>query len=205
MSSEFEAWPKIYRKGKGVYVVTEKIDGTNAHVAILDIENISKEHHKYILGEVSVENDGVYSLYGILAGSRKRYITVEDDNYGFAKWVEENKEELLTMGEGRHYGEWAGEGIQKNPHNLTGKHFFLFNVARWGDHNPNTPECCSVVPIILTGQGIDTIDDGMKYLLEFGSMIGDCGEPEGVVAYNTFIKRYQKATFKSPNGKWEAE
>lgn len=179
MRPEFEAWPKICRKGKGMYTVTEKINGTNAQVVI------------------TPEGE-------IFAGSRNRYITPEEDNFGFAGWVEENKEELLKMGEGRHYGEWAGEGIQKNPHNLVGKHFFLFNTARWGEHNPNTPKCCDVVPIILRGAGNSSVDDAMKFLLEFGSLVGDLGEPEGVVAYHSATKRYTKATFKAPNGKWEA-
>ena len=180
MKPEFEAWPKIYRKGKGTYTVTEKIDGTNAQIVITEDEEI-------------------------YAASRKRYITPDDDNYGFAKWVEANKEELLTMGEGRHYGEWAGEGIQKNPHNLTGKQFFLFNTARWGDHNPNTPNCCKVVPILLIGSDISLVDTAMEILLRDGSTIGDSGEPEGVVAYHSFTQRYIKATFKSPNGKWESD
>ena len=180
MKPEFEAWPKIYRKGKGFYTVTEKIDGTNAQVVIT--------------------NDGE-----IYAASRKRYITPEDDNYGFAKWVNDNKEELLTMGEGRHYGEWAGKGIQKNPYNLNCKQFFLFNTARWGLHNPSTPKCCEVVPIILVGSDTSIVDDAMELLLRDGSIIGDCGEPEGVVAYHSSTKQYIKATFKSPNGKWESK
>lgn len=177
MKPEFEAWPKIPRKGKGTYVVSEKIDGTNAHIAITGCE--------------------------IYAASRNRYITTEDDNYGFAKWVEENKDELMKLGEGRHYGEWAGLGIQKNPHNLPSKQFFLFNTLRWGSHNPNTPECCEVVPVIMEGSEIDVIDLSMKELLKNGSLIGDAGEPEGVVCYNTATKQLMKATFKSPNGKWE--
>ena len=178
MRPEFEPWPKIYRKGKGKFIVTEKLDGTNAHIVITD-------------------NNEIY------AASRKRYITPDDDNYGFAQWVEDNKDELLKLGEGRHYGEWAGEGIQKNPHNITGKQFFLFNVTRWGDHNPNTPDCCEVVPILMSGADMTIIDDAMRLLLENGSMVGDVGEPEGVVAYHTFTKRFIKATFKAPNGKWE--
>lgn len=180
MIPEFKKWEKIYRKGKGTFVITEKIDGTNAQIVITE--------------------DG--SIY---PASRSRYITLEDDNYGFAKWVEENKEDLLSLGEGHHYGEWAGEGIQKNPHNLKGKHLFLFNTNRWGEHNPNTPKCCEVVPIILTGDGFSTMDKAMEILLENGSFIGDCGEPEGVVGYSTFLKIYQKCTFKSPNGKWISE
>jgi len=176
---EFKKWDKIYRKGKGEYFITEKIDGTNAQIVITE--------------------DG-----GFFTASRSRYITPDDDNYGFSIWAHDNKEELLKLGVGHHYGEWAGEGINKNNHKIEGKEFYLFNAMRWGEHNPNTPACCKVVPFIMRGTTIDTIDSAMELLLKNGSMVGNNGKPEGVVAYNTFIKRYQKATFESPNGKWES-
>lgn len=74
---EFKSWGKIPRAiGEGV-TITEKLDGTNACVVIQD---------------------------GVIAGvqSRNRFITPEDDNYGFARWVSENEHELLKLGEGYH-------------------------------------------------------------------------------------------------------
>ena len=41
---EFEAWPKIYRKGKGTYTVMEKIDGTNAQIVITEDGDFSREN-----------------------------------------------------------------------------------------------------------------------------------------------------------------
>lgn len=77
---EFESFQKLARLSREV-VITEKIDGTNGCIAIGD------------LGEFFV-------------GSRTRWITPEDDNFGFARWAHENRDELLKLGPGRHFGEW---------------------------------------------------------------------------------------------------
>ena len=71
---EFTEFPKMARLSREI-IVTEKLDGTNAQVLITE--------------------DGQ-----ILAGSRTRWITPQDDNFGFAAWVEANKEELLKLGVG---------------------------------------------------------------------------------------------------------
>src|SRR5678815_2758188 len=98
----FESIPRISR----ACVISEKIDGTNAQVYIPD--------------------DSSY----VLAGSRNRWITPEDDNYGFATWVRDNATELLKLGPGRHFGEWWGAGIQRR-YGLTEKRWSLFNSGRW--------------------------------------------------------------------------
>ena len=107
--TEFVEFPKIARYSRDV-IVTEKIDGTNACVFI---------------GE-----DGEF-----LTGSRTRWITPDADNYGFAKWAQDHKAELLTMGPGRHFGEWWGSGCQRGYDLPKGeKRFSLFNVLRWCLH-----------------------------------------------------------------------
>ena len=121
---DFEEFPKIARLSRNC-VITEKLDGTNAQIAIS--EDVSE----------------------ILAGSRTRWITPEDDNYGFAKWVQANKDELLKLGPGRHYGEWWGAGIQRK-YGMTEKRFSLFNTARWSDPGVR-PKCCHVVPVLYNG------------------------------------------------------
>ena len=137
----FTAFPKMARLQREV-IVTEKIDGTNAQIHITD--------------------DGK-----MLFGSRARWITPGDDNFGFAKWATDNKEELLKLGPGRHFGEWWGRGIQRN-YGLSYRRFSLFNVVRWCLHNetpkaiptadPRTikmqdmlPACCHLVPILWQG------------------------------------------------------
>lgn len=175
MELEFKPWPKITRDNPFKATITEKIDGTNACVIIKDGEVVGVQ-------------------------SRKRFITPENDNFGFATWVEENKEELSSMGDGYHYGEWAGPGIQKNPHNLKEKTFFLFNTSRWGGHNPNTPSCCSVVPVLFRGYlEPDTIE---YYLGHLEAIALPEETPEGIVVYYPTFGQYTKHTIKSPNGKW---
>lgn len=172
---EFKAWPKISRDNPFNVTITEKIDGTNACIII---------------------QDG--NIVGVQ--SRKRFITVEDDNYGFASWVEENAFELLRLGGGYHYGEWAGPGIQKNPHNLGKKSFFLFNTCRWSDPEIR-PDCCYIVPTLW--QGIlekDTIQKVMDDLKD-----GYDGKPEGVVVYYHAFGKYTKHTYKCQGGKWRGE
>lgn len=84
---EFTEFPKMARLSREI-IITEKIDGTNAQILITES------------GELFV-------------GSRTRWITVQDDNFGFAKWVSENKETIMQLGKGRHFGEWWGSGIQR--------------------------------------------------------------------------------------------
>src|ERR1700722_7041547 len=87
---EFRSFGKIERIGKLYMSITQKIHGTNAQIYI-DCEE---------------------GKYTIIAGSRTRWLTPEDDNFGFAQWVSENQVDLcLTLGIGRHYGEWCGKGI----------------------------------------------------------------------------------------------
>lgn len=53
----------------------------------------------------------------VFAQSRSTIITVENDNAGFAKWVDDNREFFADNAEASDiviYGEWAGPGVQKN-------------------------------------------------------------------------------------------
>jgi len=157
MNVEFVEFPKIARLSREV-VVTEKIDGTNASIYI---------------GE-----DGTF-----LTGSRSRWITPDDDNFGFSKWAHEHKDELLALGPGTHFGEWWGAGIQRR-YGLTEKRFSLFNTSRWADVRP---ACCHVVPVLY--QGIfDTarINEQLESLARCGSVAAPgFMKPEGVVVYHT--------------------
>lgn len=155
---EFKAFPKLSRLSRPV-IVTEKIDGTNAQVFIGD--------------------DGT-----ILAGSRNRWVTVGDDNYGFAGWVAAHKEELLQLGPGHHFGEWWGRGIQRN-YSLPEKRFSLFNVSRWSESHP---ACCGVVPVLaeLDELDIHKLRAVMKQLMTEGSRAAPgFMDPEGIVAFHT--------------------
>lgn len=173
---EFQPWPKIGRVSPFKVTVSEKMDGTNACIIIKDAIIIAVQ-------------------------SRKQFITPEADNFNFALWVKDNSTDLLKLGEGHHYGEWVGPGIQKNPHQLKEKTFFLFNTARWNPDNPNRPDCCKTVPVLFQGTlEAHTIPELLKDLTF--NAIGTNIRPEGVVCYYASFKKYTKHTIKSPNGKW---
>jgi hypothetical protein len=159
MIEDFESFPKIARLNREI-IISEKIDGTNA--------------------QILVSLDG-----SVTAGSRKRYIEVGNDNYGFAKWVAENKDELLKLGPGRHFGEWWGAGIQRK-YDMKHKVFSLFNTFRWTD--PATrPDCCDVVPVLYQGPfDHDAIKDALALLRENGSVAAPgFMNPEGIVIFHS--------------------
>lgn len=71
----------------------------------------------------------------VYAQSRSRVITPEDDNAGFAKWVETTAPVWQNCtAEGApdiiFYGEWAGKGVQKGDAvtQLNDKYFFVFAI-----------------------------------------------------------------------------
>lgn len=168
MSNEFEEFRKIPRLTREA-VITEKLDGTNAQVCISE--------------------DGFMQF-----GSRSRWLTIKDDNFGFAQWAENNKEELLKLGVGRHFGEWWGSGIQRG-YGLKEKRFSLFNVSKWSDESVR-PACCSVVPVLY--QGIfdtNTAIDCLNKLKENGSAASPgFMKPEGIIIYHTQGNLYFKKT-----------
>lgn len=167
---EFTPFPKISRLRR-VAIVTEKIDGTNACI------HISK--------------DGA-----IRAGSRTRWITLEDDNFGFARWVHEHAEELSGLGPGTYFGEWWGIGIQRR-YDLKEKRFSLFNVGRWNEVTP-PPACCHVVPVLYAGPFcLSAIDACIRLLAEEGSRAAPgFMRPEGVVVYHTASGHLYKQTIE---------
>lgn len=175
---EFEAWPKIARLNRNI-VVTEKIDGTNAAVIITEDGQIG-------------------------AQSRNRLITLDDDNYGFARWVFSNRDALTDiLGPGRHFGEWWGAGIQRR-YGLGGqgaKRFSLFNSGRWtvdAASDFGRVEGLGVVPVLYHGpfdQG--AIADALADLAQFGSAVAPgFMDPEGVVVYVTAARSMFKVTIK---------
>lgn len=166
--TEFIAFPKMARLSREI-VITEKIDGTNA--------------------QIYIGVDGEF-----LTGSRTRWITPEDDNFGFSRWAHEHKDELLTLGPGRHYGEWWGQGIQRN-YGITEKRFSLFNVARWGI---DRPACCHVVPELYRGE---FHSEGIWIALHFLERDGSRAapgftKPEGIVIFHTAANIVFKKTLE---------
>jgi len=177
----FAAMPKIARLSRDC-TVTEKIDGTNASIYIGDG------------GE-------------FLVGSRTRWITPTDDNYGFAKWAHLHKDELMQLGPGHHYGEWWGNGIQRK-YGLNEKRFSLFNTFRWSDALGVRPACCHVVPVLYEGMFENVyIVNALLSLRDSGSIAAPgFMKPEGIVIYHQAAKQLFKKTIEKddkPKGQIE--
>lgn len=196
---EFKEWPKIPRGGPNeIVTITEKIDGTNACV-IVEISNVDGLPHVV----------GAQSRTQLLAHNNSGVLTRYNDNYGFADWVIKNQHDLASLGEGYHYGEWAGEGIQKNHHNIKGKKFFLFNSERWRDGRQERPKCCECVPVLYEGPLIVQKMDGSYNAIEVAmsdlwQSAKDGGwYPEGIVVWYHKGRRYEKHTFENAEGKWK--
>lgn len=172
---EFVSFPKMPRLSREI-IITEKIDGTNAQILIPEVGHIQ-------------------------AGSRNRWITPEDDNMGFAKWVKEHEDELRQLGPGRHYGEWWGKGIQRS-YGLPDKRFSLFNVSKFTKDPTATgiliPECCDLVPVLWRGEMNTSM---INFILECLARTGSVAapgfmNPEGIVVYHTAGNTYFKKTIK---------
>ncbi len=177
--NDFIPFPKIPRLNREC-VITEKIDGTNARICITD--------------DVT-----------IYAGSRNRWISPLDDNYGFAAWVFERKDDLIAdLGAGNHFGEWWGAGIQRS-YGLKEKRFSLFNTSRWGGDNP-TPRHCHVVPVLYRGPFLTSAaSECIERLKVMGSAAAPGHmTPEGIIVYHTAGNVFFKATIhkdEEPKGK----
>lgn len=183
MTIVFQGWPKTTRFKDVVY--TEKIDGTNAAVIV----------------------DG--GDFGVQ--SKNRLITPGSDNFGFAMWAYRNRDELVDLlGQGRHFGEWWGQGIQRG-YGLDHRRFSVFNTGRWFSDN-ESPEPVDVdgvlvgpVPVLAHYTlSFDKIDELMNDLRDVGSKAAPgFMKPEGLCVYDAQSGVVKKVTFEFSNGKWD--
>lgn len=179
---DFIPFPKIARLSREC-TITEKIDGTNGCIAIVQLEGAMPEPGAiYQQGSVAV-----------FAGSRSRWITPQDDNFGFAKWVVEHAEELIVgLGVGTHFGEWWGAGVGRRYGQET-KHFALFNTAKWGEVRP---ACCGVVPVLYNGLFDSAEAERCITALRLNGSVVAPGfmKPEGIIIYHHAANLYFKKT-----------
>ena len=212
MKVEFQAWPKTSRFFRDI-VITEKIDGTNAAVQIIKADSIAHWKHEdgtrtffdpQPLDVVMFQREA----YLVYAQSRNRLIDVKNDNYGFAAWVTKNSGRLVTLlGEGTHFGEWWGSGIQRGYGLQKGeKHFSLFNTHRFSDIQDTSEDLVRCVPILYQGPMVEKeITACLENLQEVGSYaVLDFMNPEGICIYHTASRLVQKVTLdNNDSGKWE--
>lgn len=176
----FKAWPKIPRLENEVYHITEKIDGTNAAIIIQQ----KTADNKLPVPIPICETDSYY----VWAQSRTRLITPEDDNFGFAKWVKDNAEQLISdLGVGYHYGEWWGKGINRG-YGLEERRFSLFNPTKHSDVCYHVPEIAAVSAEAL----IETIQNEIEQLKMGSYAAPGYMRPEGLVIYAEKAKTYWK-------------
>ena len=182
---DFKEFPKLSRFSRDI-IISEKLDGTNASIYIQNITLEENIEDPFIIAS----NDN----YTIRAGSRTQWITPQNDNYSFANWVKQNAEQLFRLGEGHHFGEWWGGGIQRGYGLQKGeKRFSLFNTTRWkidsydekGFEAP--PKCCYIVPVLYVGpMDSSKIEEVLQQLIEHGSYaVDNFKNPEGIVIFHT--------------------
>ena len=181
-------------------IITEKIDGTNAQVVIAAIGDLTPKEGPCV---VAVDAERGWCL---LVGSRTRYITPSDDNFGFAAWCRDHASDLFTLGHGRHYGEWWGSGIQRGYGLPKGeKRLSLFNTTRWALHGTELqpgqdvlPPCVGLVPVLYRGLFHEAkVDNYIEKLRHEGSVAAPgFMDPEGIVVFHTASNTMFKKTVK---------
>jgi hypothetical protein len=188
MLPEFQKFPKIPRFFRDC-IITEKIDGTNGQIVITEDRKM-------------------------FVGSRKRWLSLSTDNYGFCEWATIHEEELKEgLGPGRHFGEWWGHKIQRG-YGLAHRRWSLFNVQRWckyrekpekiqtGDptiekYQDVLPKCCDLVPILYRGPMETNLINSVKFTLEKNgsSAVPGYMNPEGVLICHVPSGHLYKSTF----------
>lgn len=174
---DFTGFESIERLVQNI-TITEKIHGTNAQISV----------------------DG----QEVTAGSRTRWITPKDDNFGFASFVEDNKLAIIEkLGDGQHFGEWYGSGINAG-YGMKSKRFALFNTFRWSNAILDLPPGFDVVPILYTGPYMSTVvEDTFNSLKLSGSkLVPGYMKPEGIVVRFDRSKVLMKRTFEAEDAAW---
>jgi hypothetical protein len=157
--ADFIGFHKIDNIDRIFMNITQKIHGSNAQVFIFQ------------------EKEG----FELKTGCRTRWISPENDNFGFSRFIYDHKDEFIEkLGPGRHFGEWAGPGINSGE-GLKEKTFFLFNHNRW--NNELLPERVKTVPHLYKGkfshEMIELVFEELK--INGSKIISGYMKPEGIV------------------------
>lgn len=176
-----KTFQKIPRLGRQV-VITEKLDGTNALVAI---------HHDPAMP--------------LAVGSRNRWLSAgkTSDNYDFCRWVLDNEEAIRRLGPGWHYGEWWGMGIARR-YNIAERRWSLFDTRWTMDElrDRGLPANVGVVPTLVTAPleplktAVDPVGHAIDWLYREGSAAAPgFRNPEGIVIRHSHSGHLYKWTF----------
>ena len=186
---DFKEFPKIEKLTSVNMLITLKIHGTNASIAIYD----------------ETQEDGSI-VRKLKTGSRTKWVTPDNDNYGFARFVQERKDEFIEkLGLGVHYGEFYGLGINSGEGMKT-KQLALFDVNRYNNKETgiqSLPPQVITVPVLYQGPfSLEKIEEMMAELKEKGSpLVPGFMRPEGVVV--TILGKRFKKVFDAEETAWK--
>lgn len=189
---EFKSFEKISKFTGIAMTITQKIHGTNAQIRIYDVTDNRTMNDAVLVGD---------RWFKVQASSRTRDIFVGDDNFGFARFVFDNRQEIAEkLGEGTHYGEWAGPGINSGE-GLSEKKFVIFNHYRYPAERPLPPQMV-VVPVLYHGPYDERIvaEAMMSLKIEGSRLSPGFMRPEGIVI-EVAGKKYKKV-FEAEETKW---
>jgi hypothetical protein len=221
MTPDFESFPDIKKLGKAALYITQKIHGSNAQIYVFrnteyvttlesmpDEARAAKLSAEYPGKELTFEQrkeggvDMFTTFTDLACGSRSQWVVPGKDNFGFAEMVYAHKQEFIDkLGLGRHYGEWAGPGINSGE-GLTQKYFILFDHWRYPEGRPLPPNT-KVVPVLYDGPfDMGQVAIAMNDLRANGSkLVPGFMAPEGVVV-RIKGERY-KVVFQDEEAKWK--
>src|ERR1035437_996109 len=198
MDPKFESFPDIKKLGTAVLFITQKIHGANAQIFIYrdykvletvkadaKIEEYQDTYPGVELGLELYDPSNsllVERFTNLACGSRSQWVSPGKDNYGFDEMVYANKQAFIdTLGLGRHYGEWAGPGINSGE-GLKTKTFVLFDHWKYPPERPLPPNTV-VVPVLYSGPfDMAKVQECMDDLKANGSkLVPGFTRPEGCV------------------------
>lgn len=203
---EFKEFSKIHRLEKTTILITQKLHGTNASLWIQSTDglDVSPNHLAPF-----VTSDGKLL---VRPAKRTSFIDRENDNFGFAKFTEENKDALAAaLGVGTWFGEWVGPGINSGE-GLTEKRLALFSVLALKDKMEQMkagglwPDKVDLVPVLFFGESANIgleVEKAMARLKEEGSAyVPGFKRPEGVVAQVLGTSAVFKSVFEAEETQW---
>lgn len=218
MTPEFKSFSEIKALSKMQMYITQKIHGSNAQIFVYEkrtmVRTVSSDAKpedfaaefpgKTIEIAPYGEDSSTLALYfkelDLVCGSRNRWIYPHSDNYGFATFIDQHKDEYIAkLGEGRHDCEWAGPGINSGE-GLAQKTVVLFDHWRYKDKP--LPTGAVIVPVLYAGDlDLAKVQETMDLLKIEGSRLAPgFMRPEGVVV--SFAGHRYKKVFKEEKTAW---
>ena len=202
---KFDSIPRLYRN----VTITEKIDGMNCGIHILKADKYMSSSESGALFSICI--DGQW--WHVSAQSRRALLYFDSDQHGFAAWVFQHARELIALlGEGSHYGEWWGKGIERSYHQSR-NYFSLFNTKFWNRENTKHIDGLQVVPVLYDGPYDDRVN---YYALEQLRINGSIAaqevdarkldfRAEGIVGWHQALNQYYKVTLNGDGHKGAAK